>query len=191
MVAVLATFDRESVTDLVPALRDLYAEVYAEPPYFEGPEHVEQFLTRFAGHRREPAFRLAGMFDDGQLIGYLYGFGIDVDSPEWDTLLIRTSGAGSDLPLRRPTALVCELLVRAGHRRLGVARRLHDAFVADRREPQAALLAHPEATAAQTAYSTWGWRKVGYGRPFPGAPEYETLMLLRGPARVGPGDGPG
>lgn len=178
MAPVLEKFDRDSVDDLTPALADLYAEVYAEPPYLEGPEHVREFRLRLAEQRAQPAFRLTAMFDAGQLVGYLYGFRIDTDSVMWDTLLVRPATAGSDPPPRRPTAYVSELLVRADHRRQGVARRLHDAFLTERRESQAALLAHPDATAAQVAYSAWGWKKVGYGQPFPGAPAYETLMLF-------------
>lgn len=178
MAPLLRRFDSGSVDDLVPALADLYAEVYAEPPYFEGPEEVREFRARFAAQRREPAFLLTAEFDAGRLLGYLYGFRVDTDAQMWDTLLIRTAGSWSGQPLRRPTAYVSELLVRADARRRGVARRLHDAFLAERAERQAALLAHPAATAAQAAYSAWGWKKVGYGRPFPGPPDYETLLLF-------------
>ncbi|MFY1672205.1 hypothetical protein ACN27G_19925 [Plantactinospora sp. WMMB334] len=185
MADSLRTYDREAVGEIVPALTELYAEVYAEPPYHEGAEQVRDFQVRFAEHRGEPAFRLAAVWQGELLIGYLYGFRLEVDSPLWDDLLIRPAGglvrpAGgrTDPPARQPTAYVSELLVRAGSRRRGVARRLHDTFVAERREGRVALLAHPKAGPAQAAYSAWGWKRVGYGRPFPGAGEYDTLMLF-------------
>ena len=178
MAPSLRKFDCESVRDIAPALSDLYAEVYAEPPYFEGAEQVREFQARFEEHRREPAFRLTSMWQAELLIGYLYGFRVGVASPLWDSLLIRPAGNGSELPPRRPTAHISELLVRAGFRRQGMARRLHDTFVSERQESQVALLAHPQAGPAQVAYAAWGWKKVGYGRPFPGAADYETLMLF-------------
>jgi hypothetical protein len=53
-----------------------------------------------------------------------------------------------------------------------------------------------ENDAAQVAYASWGWRKVGLMHPFPDAPIYDTLVVpLAGrvrtcwrsaPARGGP-----
>ncbi|MGI5148632.1 GNAT family N-acetyltransferase [Plantactinospora sp. CA-294935] len=178
MAVSLRRDDRVSVGEIVPALDELYAEVYAEPPYHEGLEEVRAFQDRLADHRHEPGFRLASMWQGDQLIGFLYGFRLEVDAPLWDSLLIRSAGERAESPPLQLTAYVSELLVRAGFRRQGVARRLHDAFMSERPESQVALLAHPEAGPAQAAYAAWGWKRVGYGRPFPGGSEYETLMLF-------------
>jgi hypothetical protein len=55
----------------------------------------------------------------------------------------------------------------------------HDAFLAGRHEERATLLVRPEpeAAPAQTAYAHWGYRRLGRLRPFPGAPEYDALVL--------------
>ncbi len=170
-------FGPAEVTAIVSHLRDLYAQVYAEPPYYEGPDDVADFVTRFAEQRREVGFRLTSGWSDGQLVGYLYGFTLDPRRDWWKTLLLHACPGESIEQLRKPTAFISELLVRADVRRRGIGRTLHRRFLASRTEQQALLLAHPDAHAARTAYSRWGWHKVGYGEPFPGAGSYETLVL--------------
>lgn len=55
--------------------------------------------------------------------------------------------------------------MRAPWRGLGVAWRLHEAGLAGGDEERVLLNALPEAEAAQAAYRSWGYRKVGEARP--------------------------
>lgn len=172
-------FDTDQVSFIIPRLRDLYAKVYAEPPYYEGPAEVANFATRFEDQRREVGFSLASCWSDRQLLGYLYGFTLTPERGWWNSLLTRVCAGKSVKEFRKGTAFVSELLVRADVRRHGIGRTLHDRFLAPRAEGQALLLVHPNAHAGRIAYAKWGWRKVGYGVPFPGAGSYETLVLFR------------
>ena len=56
-------FDTDQVSFIIPRLRDLYAKVYAEPPYYEGPAEVANFVTRFEDQRRKVGFSLASMLE--------------------------------------------------------------------------------------------------------------------------------
>lgn len=41
----LTIYGTDAGNDQVDTVRDLYAEIYAEPPYNEGPEEVEDFAS--------------------------------------------------------------------------------------------------------------------------------------------------
>jgi ribosomal protein S18 acetylase RimI-like enzyme len=68
-------------------------------------------------------------------------------------------------------------MVHPDWQRRGIARLLHDDLLHDRPEERATLLVEEESTAAQRAYSSWGWRKLGKLRPYPDAPHYDALIL--------------
>jgi ribosomal protein S18 acetylase RimI-like enzyme len=162
----------------VPQLRDLFAEVYAEPPYHDGPQEVAEFVASFGQRALRPGFRLITAHDEGRMIGFLYGHTLPADTAWWTGLL---APAAPDLTAEwdNRTVAIIDFALRAGYRGRGIGRAMHDAFLAGRREERATLLVRPEpeAAPAQTAYAHWGYRRVGRLRPFPGAPEYDALVL--------------
>jgi hypothetical protein len=48
-------------------------------------------------------------------------------------------------------------------------------LLADRPEPHATLLVHPDAD-ARKIYPRWGWRQVGTNRPKPDAPVDDIMV---------------
>jgi len=172
-------FVRHDLTQLAgifSELRSLYANVYAEPPYYETEADVVDFDSRLASQLQEPAFDLVAAWDNESLVAYIYGFAIRSGSPLWDTVF---SSPAPQYPVAHwtyPVTFVSELLVSARYRRRGIGHTLHNQFIAERTEPKAVLLAHPEATAAQTAYKAWGWYRIGSGRPWPNTPWYDLLV---------------
>ncbi len=58
----------------IAALLDLYAEVFAEPPYLEGPEHVARFGKLLIDEMDRPGFAMTRAIDHGELVGMAYGF---------------------------------------------------------------------------------------------------------------------
>ena len=56
-------------SQLVGEVRDLYAEVLAEPPYLEGPQDVVRFVEHFAEEMTRPGFSLIRAADGLVLMG--------------------------------------------------------------------------------------------------------------------------
>lgn len=173
---VIKDYQPGLIAGIAQDLQALYANVYAEPPYYETESDVRDFAARLTSQLREPSFLLVAAWDKDCLAGYLYGFTIDRNSTRWATTFLSTDHSQQPHDLTGPMVFVSELLVAAGYRGQGIARALHDRFLAARTEQEAVLLAHPDAAPAQYAYRRWGWYRVGAGRPFPGAPLYDTLM---------------
>ncbi|GAA2222399.1 hypothetical protein GCM10010232_03470 [Streptomyces amakusaensis] len=145
-------------------LRKVYAEVFAEPPYFETAEGVEAGFLRFDSKVREPGFRAAIARDaDGEPVGMAYGHALGAATEWWDRMITPVA-EGMDREDGRRTFGLMELAVRARWRRLDVGRRLHGALIEGAGEERVMLNMWPEATAALAAYRRWGYRKVGEAR---------------------------
>ncbi len=162
---------------LEPELLKLYAEVYAEPPYSEGPGEVARFVDWFDRYTRQPGFRLVIAWSGGVPVGMALGYTLPAGTHWWDGLRVQVSPGFTCETGHRTVALI-ELLVRADLRRRGVASRLYDLFLAGRAEERATLLVRPEpeAASARAFYAHRGWRSVGPLQPFEGAPLYEALV---------------
>lgn len=159
------------------AFRLVYAEVFAEAPYGETPESVAATFRRFRSQVRKPTFRAAlARTADGEPVGIAYGYPLSAATGWWDRLV---SAVPDDLRREdgQRTFGMMEFAVRAPWRRLGVGRRLHEALVAEGNEERVLLNALPDAGAAQTAYRSWGYRKVGEARPWEGAALHDVMVL--------------
>ncbi len=151
--------DAAEAKRLCDPMRDLYAEVYAEPPYREGTEHVARFVDHYAQALSRDGFSLAVAFAGDRLAGAAYG---------------RTMAAGTwfgspvgDPPpeiLNAPKFFVTEWMVRQAYRRQGAGRRLLDLLLADRGERYAVLSCNP-AVPARQIYERYGWRLCGHTAP--------------------------
>lgn len=134
-------------------------------------------FRRFRSQTRKATFRAAlARGRDGEPVGIAYGYPLSPHTGWWDRL---TTPVGEELRREdgRRTFGLFELAVRAPWRRLGVARRLHDAVLADGTEERVLLNARPDVEAAQAAYRSWGYRKVGEAHPWPGAALHDVRVL--------------
>ncbi|MGW1148435.1 GNAT family N-acetyltransferase [Streptomyces sp. NPDC002454] len=159
----------------------VYAEAFAEPPYRKTAAEVWANAQRFGVQTRKATFRAAlARAADGTPVGIAYGYPLGPRTGWWDRL---TTPLPADL--RREdgsrTFGLIELAVRAPWRRGGVAARLHRAVLDGAAEERVLLNARPEAGAAQAAYRSWGYRKVGEARPWDGAALHDVLVLRLGP----------
>ena len=176
----LARVSSEQAALHLDDLTELYADVYAEPPYEWGPEHAELFAERFAGQRRQHGFTLIEARANDQLIGMGFGVTLLPDTPWWQGV---TAPLPHDVTTEHPdrTFALVELLVRAPWRRQHIATSIHDRLLADRNEERATLTVLPAAEAAQAAYHTWGWQKVAQNRnPLPGSPIFDVMLKSLG-----------
>lgn len=160
----------------VDELAALYAEVYAEPPYKWGEEHVALFRTWFGGQRRQDGFTLIEAREQGRLVAFGFGVTLLPNTPWWQNLTAPVDEAITHEYPNRTFALV-ELLVRGSWRRQHIAETIHDALLKDRVEERATLTVLPAAEAAHRAYRKWGWQKVVQKRnPLPGAPVFDVMV---------------
>jgi ribosomal protein S18 acetylase RimI-like enzyme len=160
------------------ALLPLYEEIYAEPPYREGPREIAEFLDRTerqVGHR---GFRLVTASAGAQIVGFSFGYPLPADTRWWAALLEPVPPDVTRETGQRSFAII-ELAVRASLRRRGIAARLHAALLADLGVQRVTLTVRPEpeAAPARSAYAAWGYRKIGRTQPWDGAPVYDALVL--------------
>jgi len=156
-------------------LRALHAEVYAAPPYRHDEDEGE-FARRLRVQRRQPGFVLAEARHGGYLVGYAAGMPLRPSTSWWRDM---TTPLPDELTAEHPgrTFALADLLVRAAWRRQGIGAGLHDLILSGRREERATLVVLPAAIAAQNAFQSWGWRKVGRTRdPRPGSAVSDVLV---------------
>ncbi|HEX6351107.1 MAG TPA: GNAT family N-acetyltransferase [Candidatus Dormibacteraeota bacterium] len=139
-------------------MRDLHAEVYADPPYRQAAD-AAAFAERFRVQRRQPGFVLAEARSGDYLVGYAAGMPLRPSTSWWRGL---TAPLPEEDTAEHPgrTFALTELLVRAAWRRQGIGRDLHDLILAGRPEERATAAVLPSALPAQRAFQAWGWRKI-------------------------------
>ena len=154
----------ESVADAPgDELLALYGDVYAGPPYFDGPSDVAEFAAAWAQWRAEPGFRLVLARSEGLLVGFAGGWSLPAGG--WGGAE-GISGYG-----------VAEFGVRDGWRGRGIASQLHTALLAGRPESRVVLWVRVDAPAARAVYARWGYREVGSADR--GGTSYLVLCLER------------
>jgi ribosomal protein S18 acetylase RimI-like enzyme len=175
--AVLEPHDAAAARLHFGVVRDLYAEVYSEPPYNEGPDDVARFATSWERYLRQPGFRLVLARKGEHAVGMALGHELAPDTDWWQGLLTPLSdGFTGETPGR--TFAVIELAVRAPHRRRGIARALHRQLLADIGTERVTLLVRPEpeAAPARSAYHSWGYEKVAQMRYEVDQPTYDVMV---------------
>ncbi|MGW7786524.1 N-acetyltransferase family protein [Streptomyces tricolor] len=178
-----ARYEGAAAARLLGAFLPAYAEVYAEPPYGEGPRDVAEFAEHFRAHVRRSGFRLVLARDGDEVVGFAYGYRLAPDTRWWSNL--QDARPSDDVAREdgRRTFAVIELAVRQAWRRRGIAAALH-ARLLDGLDVERVTLTvrpEPEAGPARAAYAAWGYRKAGVSRPRDGAPLYDCMLRERSP----------
>lgn len=160
----------EGAARLLPALVDLYAVVYAEPPYGEGPEQVRRFADGLPDEAARPGFRLVVAEDGSGLVGAAYGW--TMPAGRWWSQA--DSEPSADI-LRADKLAVMEWMVRPSRRGEGIGAGLMRRLLADRPERWATLASDPRS-AARRMYERAGWRQVARST-LPWGPAMDVLVL--------------
>ncbi len=179
----LHSFIGTEAGSLFPAASAIHAEVYAEPLFGGHPFFSEAaFEERFKMAVQQPHFELIIARLDGVTdVGLMYGYCLTPelgwwDQVRWNPSSLETLPDGYTDENGTRTVVIPEILVRAEHRRAGIARTMHDDFLARRKEERAGLRVLPDNQPARAAYFAWGWSVVGAVRPVPEAPTYDCMV---------------
>ncbi|WP_322778275.1 GNAT family N-acetyltransferase [Frankia sp. Cas4] len=160
-------------------IEPVYAEVYAEAPYCEGPDDVAEFAAGWPRRVGAPGFRAVIATVDDRPVGMTFGHPLAAETGWWEGLVERAPDEVTAEDGHRSFAVI-ELAVLASHRRRGLGRALHDGLLAGRDEQRVVLLVRPEpdAAPARAAYASWGYRTIGQLRPWEDAPVYLALVRV-------------
>lgn len=139
---------------LFPAMVHLYATVYAEPPYLEGPDEVNRFRESLPAEVGNAGFSLIAAEEDEQLIGVSYGW----------TMAAGTWWSRAD---QQPPSevrecdkfAVMEWIVQPNRRGEGIGAQLMAKLLSGRPEKYATLASDPRSP-ARRMYERADWRQV-------------------------------
>lgn len=155
----------------------VYREVFSESPYSKTSESIAVNFRRFRSQVRKSTFRAAlARTNTGEPVGIAYGYPLSPTTGWWGRLITPVPEEMSRENGQRTFGLM-ELGVRACWRGRGVARRMHDALLADTSEERVLLNARPDVPAAQATYRSWGYRKIGSCHPWDGAVLHDVMLL--------------
>src|SRR5215467_374079 len=112
----LRGYTKREVTRLSQAWCYLYAAVYAEPPYGEGPREVRAFEERLAEQMNLPGFALVAAWSESVLLGFIYGFTLEPKSDMWGNVFLLPHEQWCASGPLAAMAYVSELLVNASWR---------------------------------------------------------------------------
>ncbi|MFI8850970.1 GNAT family N-acetyltransferase [Streptomyces sp. NPDC053499] len=162
--------DVEPVWD---TLIDVYAEVRADrlhDPHYS----VERYGERLARHASEPGWETVVGYDGEEAVGYAYGNTIEHGDRYWK----RVTSSLPESVTTVPTLAIKEIMVRVPWRKTGASRRIHDALLAERSEPQVTLMVNPLAGEGKVhqIYVSWGYKDIGESQPSPDSPVLTAMV---------------
>ncbi|MGW4464045.1 GNAT family N-acetyltransferase [Micromonospora sp. NPDC004704] len=150
---------------------DLYATVYSEAPYEEGPEQVDVFRSKLPEELSRPGFELVVAVEDDSAVGVAYGWTMPAGT--W------WSSADREPPpnlLDADKFALMEWIVHPSRRGEGVGAELIRRLIDGRPESWATLASDPRS-AARSMYERAGWRDVGRS-VLPWGPAMDLLALF-------------
>ncbi len=166
-------------------LRDVVEDVYRRS-YFDAVSSGElfdtpqEFMARFDAYTapgRSAGFELVIARVQGKPVGQAWGWPLTPNTAWWNGLHLDSGNIDRfSAETGTRTFALSEIMVCQEQIGRGVAHALHDELLRERHEERATLLVEPENTRAYSAYSRWGWQRVGHLRPsWPDAPLFDVL----------------
>ncbi|MFJ4469635.1 GNAT family N-acetyltransferase [Streptomyces sp. NPDC089424] len=164
--------------DALDAFLPAYEEIYAEPPYLEGPRDVADFIEHYAVQAKRPGMRLVLAHAGQEVVGFTYGYYLAPDTRWWSNLQDVQLPPDEAREDGRRTFAIIELAVRRAWRRRRVAATLHRLLLDGVHAERVTLTVRPEpeAAPARLAYEAWGYRRLGISHPWEDAPMYDCMV---------------
>ncbi|MFJ4621375.1 GNAT family N-acetyltransferase [Streptomyces sp. NPDC088812] len=171
-------YEGAEAAGLLNAFLPAYEEVYAEPPYLEGPRDVADFIEHYAVQAKRHGMRLVLARHGQDVVGFTYGYYLAPDTRWWTSLQDVQLPPETTREDGRRTFVIIELAVRKAWRRRGVAASLHDLLLDGVTAERVTLTVRPEpeAAPARQAYQAWGYRRVGTTLPWEDSPLYDCMI---------------
>lgn len=139
----LTIYGTDTSLDQRSTISDLYAEVYTEPPYNEGPADAENFTSGWSRTIDQDNFRLVVARRAEEPIGFAFGLQLRAQTKWWHGALTPLPDEiTTEYPGR--TFAIIEIAVRCPYRQRGVGRLLHTHLIAGLSEERIALLVRPK-----------------------------------------------
>lgn len=161
---------------LLDDIAPVYEEVYAEPPYNEGPRDVAHFIDRYHHEQDIRGFRLAVARHGQTLAGFAYGLPLSSSTAWWEGFSDTVLSEDFTREDGHRTFVIMELAVRIPYRRQGLGRALHASLVDRNPAERITLAVRPEAIGATRLYAALGYQVVGLTCPWEGAPTYQCMI---------------
>lgn len=171
----LTMYGADTSAGQLSTIGELYAEIYAESPYDEGPAEVEDFTSNWSQQVDQHNFRLVVARRADEPIGFAFGYQLGARTKWWKNIL---TPLPDEITVEHPgrTFAIIEIAVRRPYRQRGAGRLLHTHLIAGLSEERITLAVRPEAPAPQHAYRSWGYQTVGQTQPFPAGPIYDMMI---------------
>lgn len=162
--------------ELREPLHALYRQSFADPPWNEPPQMLDDYANLLVKHLERPGLFGSVAMDGPDLLGVAYGWPMPPELPDdpFHQTVVRV------VPVERlvaPAVAVIELMVNPASRGRGVGRALLDHFVRD--HTSAWLVTHPDAP-ARALYTSAGWTASAQFSNHLGDPR--VAYVLRGAA---------
>ncbi|HEV8557282.1 MAG TPA: GNAT family N-acetyltransferase [Actinophytocola sp.] len=154
-----------------PLYEASHGDVIANPFY-----SAERFIERVRGYLVAPGFALVVAYIGDVPVGQAFGYALPPNARWWQGLTTPVPEGFIEETGTRTFALN-ELMVVPDWQGKGVAHALPDELLGSRREERATLLVREDNAAAQTAYTRWGWQKVGKLQPYADSPHFDAMVL--------------
>jgi hypothetical protein len=99
---IISAHNGDLARRMLDVVARVYAEVYAEPPYHEGPDDVADFRDSWERRTRAPGFQLVVARDHvGEIVGFSFGHNFTRDTRWWDGALTPLPAEATERPRTR------------------------------------------------------------------------------------------